>query len=75
MESRLESIADFAGIGEFLNTPAKHYSSGMTTRLGFAIAAHADPDVLLVDEVLAVGDIAFQEKCYSENRGVFARAA
>lgn len=64
LENRLEAIADFAGIGAFLNTPAKHYSSGMTTRLGFAIAAHADPDVLLVDEVLAVGDIAFQEKCY-----------
>ena len=53
----------FAGVGTFLDTPVKRYSSGMFLRLGFAVAAHLEPDVLLVDEVLAVGDAAFQKKC------------
>lgn len=66
LEERLPSIIDFAGIGEFVDTPIKHYSSGMVTRLAFSIAVHAEPDVLLVDEVLAVGDLDFQEKCYSK---------
>ena len=58
------SIVAFAGLEEFLEMPVKRYSSGMTVRLGFAIAAHVDPEILLVDEVLAVGDLAFQRKCY-----------
>lgn len=60
---KLDSIADFAGVRKFLDTPVKRFSSGMYVRLGFAIAAHLDPDILLLDEVLAVGDAAFQEKC------------
>ena len=61
--ARLESIVEFAGIGAFLDVPVKWYSSGMYVRLGFAVAAQLEPDVLLVDEVLAVGDASFQAKC------------
>jgi ABC-type polysaccharide/polyol phosphate transport system ATPase subunit len=63
---RFDAIIDFAGIGDYLDTPVKRYSSGMYARLGFAVAAHVEPDVLLVDEVLAVGDYAFQQKCYAQ---------
>jgi ABC-type polysaccharide/polyol phosphate transport system ATPase subunit len=65
ISERFDEIVDFAGIGDYLDTPVKRYSSGMYARLGFAIAAHIDPEVLLVDEVLAVGDFAFQTKCYA----------
>ena len=63
MHARLGSIIDFAELHDFIDTPVKHYSSGMYVRLGFAVAIHAEPDLLLVDEVLAVGDAAFQHKC------------
>ncbi len=61
--AKLDSIVDFAGVRPFLDVPVKRFSSGMYVRLGFSIAAHLDPDILLLDEVLAVGDAAFQEKC------------
>jgi lipopolysaccharide transport system ATP-binding protein len=60
---RFDEIVEFAGIGPFLDTPVKRYSSGMYLRLAFAVAAHLEPDVLIVDEVLAVGDAEFQKKC------------
>lgn len=66
VRSNLDRIVEFAGIEEFLETPIKHYSSGMRVRLAFAVAAHLDTDILLADEVLAVGDAAFQEKCIDE---------
>ena len=66
IDQKVDAIAEFAGISEHLTQQVKHYSSGMKARLGFAIAAHVEPDVLLVDEVLAVGDAEFQERCFQK---------
>lgn len=63
LRNRFDEIVDFAGIGQFIDEPVKNYSSGMYVRLGFSVAINVDPDVLFVDEVLAVGDEAFQRKC------------
>jgi lipopolysaccharide transport system ATP-binding protein len=69
---KFDEIVDFSGIEEFLDTPVKRYSSGMYVRLAFAVAAHLDPEILIVDEVLAVGDAAFQRKCLGK-MGSFAQ--
>lgn len=68
IDRKLEQIIDFSGVEEFIDTPVKRYSSGMYARLGFSVAAHVDPEVLLVDEVLAVGDMTFQAKCAQKMR-------
>ena len=67
---KFDEIVDFAGIEKFLDTPTKRYSSGMQTRLAFAVAAHLEPEILIVDEVLAVGDAAFQKKCMGKMKDV-----
>ncbi|WP_109209935.1 MULTISPECIES: ABC transporter ATP-binding protein [Microbacterium] len=67
-DTRFEEIVAFSGIGEFIDTQVKFYSSGMYVRLAFAVAVHTDPDILIVDEVLAVGDEAFQRKCMDKIR-------
>jgi lipopolysaccharide transport system ATP-binding protein len=66
VDSKFESIVEFSELSKFIDTPVKHYSSGMYVRLAFAVAAHLEPEILLVDEVLAVGDASFQEKCLSK---------
>lgn len=70
IRKQFEEIVDFAGIEKFLDTPVKRYSSGMYVRLGFAIAAHLEPEILIVDEVLAVGDAEFQKKCLGKMKDV-----
>lgn len=71
MEERLEDILAFADIGEFIHQPIKMYSSGMRARLAFAVATEIDPEILIVDEVLAVGDAIFQRKCYAKIKNMF----
>ena len=68
--AKFDQIVAFAGVAPFIDVPVKWYSSGMYVRLGFSIAAHLDPDILLIDEVLAVGDAAFQEQCLNRIRGL-----
>ena len=70
---RLDQIVDFAGLRDFINMPVKHYSSGMYVRLGFAVAVELDPELLLIDEVLAVGDMAFQMRCFDRIRDLQKR--
>jgi ABC-2 type transport system ATP-binding protein len=66
LEDKFDEIVDFAGLKQFIDTPVKNYSSGMTVRLGFAIAINVNPEILIIDEVLAVGDDEFQLKCYEK---------
>src|SRR5205085_2393212 len=66
--ARFDDIVDFAGIASFIDTPVKRYSSGMNARLGFSIAANLQPDVMIIDEVLSVGDMAFQSRCVERMR-------
>jgi lipopolysaccharide transport system ATP-binding protein len=73
--SKYDAIVEFSEIAEFMDTPVKRYSSGMYVRLAFAVAAHLDPDILLLDEVLAVGDFAFQRKCMSFARRLEQKGA
>lgn len=73
IDAKFDEIVDFADIGEFLDAPVKTYSSGMQVRLGFAIAMQSDPDILLVDEVLAVGDAGFQKKCFERVLSMITR--
>jgi ABC-type polysaccharide/polyol phosphate transport system ATPase subunit len=73
IDASFDAIVDFAGVRDFLDTPVRNYSSGMYVRLGFAIAVHVDPDILLVDEVLSVGDAGFQEKSLARMRSFSQR--
>ena len=66
ISKQLDAIIDFSGVEKFIDTPLKHYSSGMQLRLAFAVAAHLEPEILLIDEVLAVGDMEFQKKCVAK---------
>jgi lipopolysaccharide transport system ATP-binding protein len=75
IDNKVDEIIDFAEIGEFIDTPVQNYSSGMQVRLGFAVATTLEPDVLLLDEVLAVGDTAFRSKCFQRIGRVLDRAA
>ena len=72
ISAKLDQIIEFAGVREFIDTQTKRYSSGMQARLGFSVAAHMEPDVLIIDEVLSVGDMAFQERCI-ERMNAFKR--
>jgi lipopolysaccharide transport system ATP-binding protein len=70
IKSKLDEIIDFSGVEKYIDTPVKRYSSGMMVRLGFAVAAHLEPEILIVDEVLAVGDLEFQKKCLGKMKDV-----
>lgn len=75
IQQRFDAIVAFSGLAKFIDTPVKRYSSGMFARLGFAVAAHVDPDILIVDEVLSVGDFAFQKKCMERMTQVMRNGA
>jgi lipopolysaccharide transport system ATP-binding protein len=70
IDRKFDEIIDFSGVSRFLDTPVKRYSSGMYVRLAFAVAAHLDPEILIIDEVLAVGDIEFQQKCIRKIKAI-----
>jgi homopolymeric O-antigen transport system ATP-binding protein len=70
IDKKFDEIVEFSGVEQFLETPVKRYSSGMRVRLAFAVAAHLEPDVLIIDEVLAVGDAVFQKKCLGKMQEV-----
>ena len=70
IDSKFDAIVDFSGVGKYIDTPVKRYSSGMGVRLAFSVAAHLEPDILVIDEVLAVGDYDFQKKCLKKMEDV-----
>jgi ABC-type multidrug transport system ATPase subunit len=70
IHSKFDEIVEFSGVRKFIDTPVKHYSSGMRVRLAFAVAAHLQPNILFVDEVLAVGDLEFQQKCLTKMKSI-----
>jgi lipopolysaccharide transport system ATP-binding protein len=70
IQSKFDEIVDFAGVERYIDTPVKRYSSGMYIRLAFAVSAHLEPDILIIDEVLAVGDVEFQKKCWGKMKDV-----
>jgi len=70
VKAKFDEIVDFSGVEKFIDTPVKHYSSGMYVRLAFAVAAHLEPEILIIDEVLAVGDAEFQKKCLGKMKDV-----
>ena len=70
IQRKFDEIVDFSGVEKFIDTPVKRYSSGMYVRLAFAVAAHLEPDILIIDEVLAVGDVQFQKKCLGKMQDV-----
>ncbi len=75
IKKKFEEIVDFAELWDFIDQPVKHYSSGMYLRLAFAVAVHTEPDILLVDEILAVGDTKFQEKCLKKINDIVSNGA
>jgi lipopolysaccharide transport system ATP-binding protein len=75
IDRKFDEIVDFSGVEKFLDTPIKRYSSGMKVRLAFAVAAHLEPEILIIDEVLAVGDAAFQQKCVQRMKNVASMGA
>ncbi len=75
VDRKFDEIVEFSGVGEFIDTPVKRYSSGMYSRLGFSVAANMDPEILLVDEVLSVGDMAFQTQCAEKMRELLKSGA
>ena len=75
IRAKFDEIVEFSGLAEFIDTPVKRYSSGMFARLGFSVAAHVEPDVLIIDEVLSVGDFVFQQKCVERMNAVLASGA
>jgi lipopolysaccharide transport system ATP-binding protein len=75
IERKFDEIVEFSGVKEFIDTPVKRYSSGMYSRLGFSVAAHMDPEILIVDEVLSVGDVSFQSKCAQKMRDLLKSGA
>lgn len=74
VKQKFDTIVEYSGVERFIDTPIKRYSSGMRLRLGFAVAAHLDPDILIIDEVLSVGDAAFQRKCLDTIEGLRAKS-